>query len=220
MQNPRRILALAAVAALVCTATAAAGGDNYKMRMGAAGNEAARAVLLTASDIGPGWTGGSAKPDLTNDTRCANFHPRVSDLVMNGAARATYKQPGFQIDSESFVLASAKMVSLDWRRSISSPNFVSCGRKLVSADAKANNAKLVSFRRIAVPRIGDFSIGFRIVIDAKTKSGTMRMVVDNLSFAKGRTEMALTTTMPIGSVAALAPNEVILAKLMAGRVRA
>ena len=208
----------ASFAALASTATAAAGSDNYKMRMGPSGKAAARAVLLTKSDVGSGWTGGVVKPDLSV-TRCANYKPRLSDLVLNGAAKATYKQPGFQLSSSSQVLKTAAMVRLDWQRSFASPHFISCLRKVSAKDLPAQKGRIVSLRRLAVPRVGDNSGGIRIVIDFKVKNGTVRMVVDMVAFTKGRTEMSLTTTMPITGVEALAPNEAVFAKLMASRAR-
>jgi hypothetical protein len=189
------------------------------MRMGPSGKAAARAVLLTRSDVGSGWSGGPAKPDLSLPGTCPNYRPRVSDLVLNGAAKASYKQPGFVISSASQVLGSAKMVRLDWQRSVASRNFLACQRKLIRKSANGKGA-LVSLRRIVVPRVGDFSDGYRVILDVKTKRGKVRMVVDTVAFTKGRTEMALSLTMPIASVPALFPNEAIFVKLMAGRVRA
>lgn len=118
------------------------------------------------------------------------------------------------------MLKTAAMVRLDWRRSIASPHFISCMRSVAGKAAKDVKGKLVSLRLLVVPRIGDYSAGYRMVVDYTTKNGNVRMVIDTVGFAKGRTEMTLSTTMPIASVPTLFPNEAVLAGLMAGRARA
>jgi hypothetical protein len=208
------------MASLAWTAIATAGSDNYTMRMAPSGKAAARAVMLTQSDVGAGWTGGLVKPDLSIGARCANYHPRLSDLVLNGAAKATYKQPGFGLSSAAQVLGTANMVRLDWQRSVASPHFIACMRTAAVKAAKHFKATVISLRPLAVPRMGDFSGGYRMVIDYAAKNGKVRMVIDTVAFASGRTEMALTTTMPITGVATLVPNEAVLAKLMLARARA
>jgi hypothetical protein len=55
-------------------------------------------------------------------------------------------------------------------------------------------------------------------MDVKADSGKIRMVTDIVAFGHGKTEMTLATTMPLTSVPAMFPNEVVWAKMLAGRI--
>src|SRR5262245_6784630 len=85
---------LAVVVALATGAAAlAAGGEKYQVRLNARDQAAARAVVLRRSDLGrssTAWVGGPQKPDLSPLPPCANFHPKVSDLVITGAAESRF----------------------------------------------------------------------------------------------------------------------------------
>jgi hypothetical protein len=215
-----RTLAIAAVIALVASATAAAGGNDYKLQMTAAGKLAARTAILTKSDLGIGWSGGPVKPDLSNDDHCANYNPKYSDLVVTGAAASKFTEPGVQIQSDSSILGSAEMAALDWQRSVASPNFLSCARETLKKAAAKGNTRIVSVRKIVVPRIGDQTVAIRTVFDVTSKTGAVvHIAVDVLAFTKGHAEVGLTTTMAVESVPTLWPNEIVLAKLLAARVR-
>jgi hypothetical protein len=206
------------VAALVSTATATAGGDTYKLRATPAGQAAARAATLTMADIGSGWTGGSKKPDLSVGGGCANFHPKTSDIILTGAAATTYKQPGVMLESESQVMRTAKMVQLDWQRSVGSPHFLECVRSLYKKSSRPK-ARFVSVRRLEIPSIATYTAGFRVMIDVPAKAGKVRMVYDIVAVGRGNTEIILATTMPLASVPTLFPNEIVLARTLASRIR-
>jgi hypothetical protein len=214
------MLAGAAIAALVSVSTATAGGDRYKLHMTAEGQAAARAVMPSKADIGApsDWKGGPTKPDISNDLKCANYRPKVSDLVVTGAAAVTYKQPGLVISVQAAVLASERMARLDWKRSIGARHYADCSRAKIRKLMTAKQT-FVSLRRLAIPQIGTVSSAYRTLIDVKTKIGKVRMAIDVLTFGRGRTEMAVITTMPLASVPTLAPNELVLAKTLVGRVR-
>jgi hypothetical protein len=214
------VLAGAAIAALLSAATATAGRDSYKVRMTAEGQAAARAVMPSKADIGApsDWKGGATKPDISNDLKCANYRPKVSDLVVTGAAAVTYKQPGLVISVQAAVLASERMARLDWKRSIGARHYVDCSRAKIRKSMTGKQT-FVSLRRLAIPQLGTVSSAYRTLVDVKTKIGKVRMAIDVLIFGRGRTEMAVITTMPLASVPTLAPNELVLAKTLVGRVR-
>jgi hypothetical protein len=81
-------------------------------------------------------------------------------------------------------------------------------------------ARFVSFRRLQLPQVAPYSAGYRYVADITTTSGKIRMAVDILVFGRGRTEITLSTTMPVTSVSALFPNEIVWAKALARRIPA
>ena len=188
------------------------------MRLTPDGQAAARASLLTLSDVGPGWSGGPAKVSAFNASVCANYHPKYSDLVVTGQAAASFSQPGALVRIESHVLASARMVSLDWQRSVSSKNYLACERK-AQAKSSTKKERFVSLRKLAFPRVGDNSAAFRLTTDVKTKSGRARAVYDIVLVARGETELTLMTVMPLASVPTLFPNEIVLARTLASRIR-
>jgi hypothetical protein len=212
--------AIAALAALACAATASAAHVDYKVHTTADGQAAARAAVLSVLDLGSGWKGGPVKPDLTNDTRCPNYNPKDSDLVRIGAAATRFTQPGMDVRSDAQVLANAKMVNLDWQRSVGSRTYLACARATLKQAAAKGKTRFISVRPIAIPRIGDRSLAFRVILDVKTKDGrVIRAAVDSVAVIRGDTEIALTTTMPLASAPTLFENELVLARLLVARVR-
>jgi hypothetical protein len=208
-----------ALAALAFAAVASAGGRSYTVHMTRDGQAAARAALLTTSDLGSGWTGGARKPDLFTNLRCSNYHPKLSDLVIVGAASVRYRQPGLEVSSDSQVFRSERMVQKDWRRTAEAPHFVSCLRAAARKAANGRKSRFVAFRKLPVPAIGTNTAAFRTIFDVSTKQGKVRLAVDIIGFTRGTTELTLTTTMALASVPTLAANEIVLARTLLTRVR-
>ena len=179
-------------------------------------------VLLSKADLGnPGdWTGGARKPNLSGELGCANYHPKVSDLVIVGAAAVRYAQPGIVMTNDAQVFRTPAMVEHDWQRGPAAPKFAPCLRGAARRAADEGTSRFVSFRRLSLPAIGTHAIGYRTTFDAKTAQGTIRLVVDIIAVTRGRSEVSLTTTMPLASVPTLFPNELVLAQTIVGRVRA
>jgi hypothetical protein len=190
----------------------------YKLRPTLAGQAAARAVTLTVADIGSGWTGGAAQPDLRIGSGCSNYHPTASGIVLTGAAASEYKQSGLVVHSDSAVMQTAAMLRLDWRRSIGSPHFLSCLRASLKKSETAS-ARFVALRRLAIPPLAPYTTGYRLVLDVTTKVAKIRMAFDVLAVARGKTEIFLSTTMPLASVPTLFPNELVMARMLIGRIR-
>jgi hypothetical protein len=220
MRAQARALAAAMVAALVCTAAAAAGGDAYTVRMTPDGQAAARAALLTKGDLGGGWEGGPSKPQLSTGLHCRTYHPKLSDLVIVGAASAQYRQPGLLMHSDVQVFRTERMVALDWRRTAAATRFLACLRATAKKSATAAKLRFVSFRKLRVPAIGTETTAYRTIFDAQAPQGAIRMAVDIIAFTHGRTELMLVTTMALASAPTLVENEIVLARTLAGRVRA
>ena len=59
----------------------------------------------------------------------------------------------------------------------------------------------------------------RLVIDVKTPTRQVRMMMDLLAMGQGRTEVTLTISAPLVDAAVLRPMEVRTAVLLASRVR-
>jgi len=204
---------------LIFTATAAASGPGkQKIELNAADQAAARAVVLRRSDLGAGWTGGRVKPDLTSQVSCASYHPKVSDLVVTGAAESRFQSTGLALASEVEIFRTAAMVDRDWRRSIV-PAAVPCLRRTLTKGLGAQ-AKVLSFGRIPFPKVGTHSAAFRGVVAVSALGQTVRVLLDIVLVGKGRTEISLDATAPAAAARAVAASERRLARKLAARAHA
>jgi hypothetical protein len=212
------IAALASVLVLAASA-AASGPGKQKVELNAADQAAARAVVLRRSDLGAGgWTGGRVKPDLTSQVSCASYHPKVSDLVVTGAAESQFRGTGIVLENEVEIFRTAAMVDRDWRRSIV-PAAVPCLRRTLTKGL-GTQAKVLSFGRIPFPQVGTHSAAFRGIVVVSALGQTVRVLLDIVLVGKGRTEISLDATAPAAGVRAVSSAERRLARKLAARARA
>jgi len=217
----RRIaFVLAASCAALATAAAVSAGDgNYQIRFNAADQAAARAVVIRRSDLGSsGWQGGLMKPSvsaLSSGLSCPNYHPKLSDLVITGAAGSRYQRSAFEFDSVSEVLKTRRMVALDWRRSVLVPGALPCLRRQMT-NGLGSSAKLVSFRKLSFPHVS-YTALFRGVITAQASGQTVRILVDLLLLGQSRTEVTLNVAGPAGAASAISAAERRLARTLISR---
>jgi hypothetical protein len=210
----------AAVVALLVLAAGAAAADpgKQKVELNAADQAAARRVVLRRSDLGPGWTGGRVKPDLTSQVSCASYHPKVSDLVVTGAAESQFRGTGIALANEVEIFRTAAMVDRDWRRSIV-PAAVPCLRRTLTKGL-GTQAKVLSFGRIPFPKVGTHSAAFRGIVAVSALGQTVRVLLDIVLVGKGRTEISLDATAPAATARAVSSTERRLARTLAARARA
>ena len=214
-RNSVRVVACVIALGLVFVQAALA-ADKQPIRFNAADQAAAKAATLKAADLGPGWKGGPKKPDLTPDEECPT---KVSDLVITGAAKSTFDGAGVSIVSESEVLQSPAMVAADWKRSVGNARFIACLRSELKKRDDAN-IKLVSFTKIAFPKLTQRAVRYRSVLDYRQTGSTVRAVADFVLVGKGRTEISLflTTRYTDRAVADVAERNLML--LLLSRVTA
>jgi hypothetical protein len=218
----RGAIAAVGVIALASAAGAPAGGGNKEqIRFNAADQAAARAVVLRMSDLGSaqGWKGGARKPDLSSGPACPNYNPKQSDLVLTGAAHTEFAQAALDFDSEADVLQTARMVRLDWQRSVLSPGVLPCLRSYAAKSAPAHT-RIVSIERLAFPHVATYSAAFRLVSDVGSSGSTVRVLADIALVGRGRTEVVLTTTAPYAARVPVRAAEIRLARILAARIRA
>ena len=79
-------------------------------------------------------------------------------------------------------------------------------------------SKLVSVKQLALPRIAQYAIGFRIRIDAGKPIA--HVFIDMLFFGKGRTEVSLVTTSLASAATRVGKAELTLARRLTRRIRA
>lgn len=212
----------AGLAVLTLALTGAASADKEKIKFTAAGQAAARAVVLKKVDFGSvtGWKGGMKKPDLSSSFKCASYHPKQSDLVLIGAVESDWTHTsGLSFDSEAQVLETAQMVKLDWQRTVMSPKVVPCLKQSFIKEL-GSKASLVSLHRISVPRISTHTAAFRIVMDVKSSGRTVRVMSDLIAFGAGRTEVTLTSVSPYAARDSVRSAEISAATVLATRIRA
>ena len=216
----RRWAGTAAAASLLVVVAGAATGDpgKQKIELNAADQAAARAVVLRRSDLGAGWTGGRTKPDLTSTVSCPGYHPKVSDLVVTGAASSEFHRTGLVLANEVEVFRTAAMVDRDWRRSIV-PAAVPCLRQMLTKGL-GGRATIVSFGRIEFPRVTAHTAAFRGIVEVSALGQTVRVLLDIVFVGKGRTEISLDATAPAAAVRAVSAAERRLARTLAARARA
>jgi hypothetical protein len=214
----RRAGTIAAAAALVLVASVAADPGKEKVELTAADQAAARRVVLRSSDLGAGWTGGRIKPDLTSQVSCPTYHPKVSDLVVTGAAQSQFRGTGIVLANEVEIFRTAAMVERDWRRSIV-PAAVPCLRATLTKGL-GGQAKVLSFRRIPFPLVTRHTAAFRGIVAVSVLGQTVRVLIDVVLMGKGRTEISLDATAPAATARAVSTAERRLARILAARVRA
>jgi hypothetical protein len=211
-------MATLAIALVVVAGAAASGPGKQKIELNAADQARARAVVLRRSDLGAGWTGGRVKPDLTSQVSCASYHPKVSDLVVTGAAASQFRGTGIALVNEVEIFRTAAMVDRDWRRSIV-PAAVPCLRATLTKGLGAQ-AKVLSFGRIPFPKVGTHSAAFRGVVAVSALGQTVRVLLDIVLVGKGRTEISLDASAPAAAARVVSSAERRLARMLAARARA
>jgi hypothetical protein len=210
-----RLLGMSAAAALALVLVQAAlAADKQPIRFNAPDQAAAKAVTVKAADLGAGWKGGVKKPDLTPDDTCVT---KVSDLVVTGAAKSEFTAPAVVITSESQVLLSPALVGADWRRSIGNAAFMSCTRREVM---KTDDAKVVSFKKVAFPQLTQYAARYRMVADFGKAGSSVRGLVDIIALGQDRTEISLVVTTRYADRAAADLVEKQLAKILVSRIAA
>jgi hypothetical protein len=210
----------AAALALATAALATAGDGKEQIKFNRADQAAARAVVMRSADLGSsGWEGGAVKPDLTSTLNCPNFHPKVSDLVITGAAEANFRRDGFVFGNLVVVLQTRRMVALDWRRSFLTPGAIACLRRTMSS-ALGSNAKLVSFAKMPFPRLTSRTAVYRAVISVQASGRSVKVLTDIGFVAKIRTEITLNVAAPASAGSAISVAERRLLRVLVSRARA
>ena len=175
-------------------------------------------VVLRRSDLGAGWNGGRIEPDLSGGPTCPNYHPKVSDLVITGAAASDFRRTGVDFANEVEVLRTAGMVSRDWRRSIV-PEAVPCLRRSLAKGLGAG-AKVLSFGRIPFPRVARYTAAFRGVVTVPVQRKTVRVLLDIVLVGRSRTEISLNVAAPAQIGRVISATERRLARTLVARIRA
>ncbi len=213
--------ALAASAVVLVSAPGVFAGDGkQQVKLNKRDQAAARAAVMRRTDLGSsGWQGGAVKPDLSSTPNCPHFQPKVSDLVVTGAAETAFNRSSLEFSSVAEVLKTRRMVRLDWRRSVVPRAAVPCLRRTLANGLPAG-ARIVSFARVPFPHVGALSARFRGVIRIDVLGRTARLVTDIVITFRSRTEITLNAAGPASASRSISAAEARLARVLVSRVRA
>jgi hypothetical protein len=225
LPSPRlttRALAAGALLALAFAIPASAANEKPKVRLTAKDQAAARAAVITRADLylPAGWTGGAVRPAVLPFPPCPGFAPKQADLVLTGIAEATFRHTtGIAFNTVAQVLETAKMVRVDWRRTVLDRRVPACLRYRMIQDARSSKFKFVSLAPLPFPRITRFTRAYRVVYDDTTRAKKVRIFLDLVSFGRGRTEILMTTTGPLLGADAVLDAEIGLGRILVARAR-
>ena len=193
------------------SATALAGaGERPKVRFNAADQASARAAMIRRGDLRPAccWKGGPVKPDFST-LSCPNYQPKVSDLVVTGAAASAWQAGTYEVqDSQATILQTAHMVRVNWQREIEAPTLTSCIHQTLVAGGYEGAGPVT---KLAFPRVAPNVAAFSVL----AKAGVW---IEFVALARGRTEIEVDV---IGqSRAEVSATALRLSRLLAGRIEA
>lgn len=214
------VLAAAAGAALVLAGAATA--EKPVVRYSAADQALAKAVVLKRADLGAGWKGGAKRPQIEDPAEdCPGWNPKQADLVVTGAAKSEFEQraSALSVTTSVYLLETAEMVRLDWRRTVSTAAALRCIREGLERESD-RTTQFVSAKRTPFPKLGATTTRIRTIVNYVSGKTKVPVMVDLVAIAKGRTELSLTVGAPLAARGAVERFEVELARLLLGRVRA
>jgi hypothetical protein len=220
IEGRRTTTLVAATAVVACLVPAARAGSRERIELDAADQAAARAAIVRPADLRrDGWSGRAVTPDLRPAPTCRNYHPKLSDLVLTGAAESNFLRSDRRaLDTKVKVLRTARMVRLGWRREVMAAGVVACQRRLWGKSL-GPGAKVVSFTRIRLSGIARYAVEFRGFADVPVSKGKRaRLVVDGVRVSRGRSEISLVMLAPAAARAGVAADVRRFARLMVSRL--
>jgi hypothetical protein len=217
-ESTRRTVALAAILATALIVTGVALAEAPVVRFDPADQAAAKATVLKAADLGPGWKGGLTKAEVDGADGCPGFKPKQADLVVTGLAESEFEhRPGaLNVTSQAQVMKTKAMVRLDWERTVAHPAVLPCLRRTF-AGTEDKSVRFVSANRLPFPRVGTRSARYRVVMNYVVGKDTVPMLFDFVAIEAGRTELSLSLIAPLKSRRAADTAEARLARILVQR---
>jgi hypothetical protein len=196
-----RRLAPTAVALLALAFVAAASARDprgEKLQLNARDNRAARASLITASDLQPSWQH-SKGSDSEVVPDCPGYRPDFSKYTITGKASAEFKtSTGGWLASSVEIYKSRAQARADYQLG-TKPQVASClastFEKQPTGDPSVH-IKTVSAKTVAAPRFGERAARYKIVLRFTGPAGSVPAYLDAIVFQKGRS-LALLMTMGV-----------------------
>lgn len=186
-----RLVLVVLMAGALAAAAAAAGP---RVAHTAAGNAAARSTLLTASDLGQGWT--ASKPIAGRLTlTCSGWQPQAPGVVETGGAGLPSLSAGATgpiISQSTSVYATAAEAARLWRQAVK-PGLLTCVRaSLEAVTTRGIKVRILSQGPLAVAKAGALTAGYRIVADLISPTQTLKTYFDVVLVGRGASLSELT----------------------------
>jgi hypothetical protein len=180
-----KLVSVVFVLSLVVTATALAGRGDPKERFTPADQARAKAMVLRVGDLNVAYAAHPASSGSGSGFYCAALDE--SDLTLTGRSNSpTFTTTGEYISSTSSVYASRSDSNASWARGTSAAG-EKCVRLGLRADLQGAAVRLVSFKHIALPRLGSRSVAYEAV---STVQG-IRVFVDFVAVQVVRAQVAV-----------------------------
>jgi hypothetical protein len=95
-----------------------------------------------------------------------------------------------QLQTGAVILKTRAMVVADWRRTVLAPGAAQCLRTHLLKEL-GSGVTFVSFRRTIFAPVATNAEAFLLVVDVKTTAGKVRLAVEFVAIAQGRTELTV-----------------------------
>jgi hypothetical protein len=171
-------------------------------------------MALRKGDLGPAWKGGLVKANPNQTGSCPSLKPKLSDLVVTGAASSSLTNAAGFAASDVWVMRTAAMVRRDWQRTVAPRGADACFRYMLR-NQLGSGVRLISFKRAAFPRLSSMTRRYRAVFAAAGSSA--RVFTDLVLVGRGRTEITLLFGAPLANAAPAAAFEQRLMRAMLKR---
>lgn len=181
-------------AALAVTAAAATDPHAEKKHLTKADMALASRIVPTRADLGAGWV--ATKPprfDDAGEMKCPGFDPAFSGFTITGRAHSAFRHPaGALLQSAVQLFESVEDARGDFQAG-AKPAVARCVATLFKKEMLASGvqARVVSTRMVASPRIGELSALYRFVFEMSASGKRISLHVDLLAFQHGRAIVVL-----------------------------
>lgn len=178
MRALRVLLACLVALALVVTGSALADRGDPQKKITSADQARARAMLLRKADLGPGFQATRGSSD-SSDVYCKALD--LSDLTLTGDADALFRTGLSLLVSGARVYETLADANTAWRRNTSAAG-IRCLRGEFARELASDGGALLSFERIAFPKLGERTSVYRLV----ARSEGIKLVADLVTIQRSR----------------------------------
>jgi hypothetical protein len=183
------VKALLVVAALAAVVTGAAAAAGPAARHTSSGTAAARASLITKSDLGKGWSAASAAT-AGLQVSCVGHRPSGKGIVEIGAASSpTYSgsKVGPFIVQLTSVYATKAQASAYWRRAITSGLIACTKQSLQALTAKGIKVRVDAAGGLGITKVTPMTAAYRVVASLTSPARrNLKAYTDWIFVAQGR----------------------------------
>jgi len=222
VNRPRPVVA-ALVVGLVATAVAVAadGPRGETIRLNPSDQASARAATLRRSDLGPEsgppWKKVPAKPILSAPVDCP-AGADMSRFVVTGAARTRWLGGIIEVDSQTDVFETSRMLRGELQKRVASPHALACLRLSLSGSLAEQGDTLVSLGRISVRHLGAPAFGLRAVTLERGLPDLL--LTEAIVIGRSRTVIVVTVNGFVQDEAEILATARNCARIVAGRIQA